>query len=108
MHIAVGTCSVIGPRRIADQTSIETEVAGHSRRGLNAMVGRGAANDQRFDACAAQSCLQIGTDESAVHTLHDHRLAGHFTRFVLDDIPPARNEEFGRVPSWRMWKIGAP
>src|SRR5262249_3283214 len=63
------------------------------RRGLDAMIGGGAADDERGDAARPQARLEISADKGAVDALDDHGLAGTFARFVLDGIAGAVGPE---------------
>ena len=99
MRVAIGADAVEGPGRIAHQPRIEAEIAGHPRRGLHAMIGRGAADDKALDILRAQPLLQVRADEGAIHFLDDHRLACTLARFILDLVATfVRQDEFGRVP----------
>ena len=84
VRVAIRTDAVEGPGRVAHQAGVEAEIARHPRRGLDAMIGGGAADHQRPDTGRAQPAFQIGADEGAVDSLDDHRLARDLARLVLD------------------------
>jgi len=63
----------------------------HPRRGLDAVIGHGAADHQRFDTGCAQPRFDIGADEGVVDTLDDDRLV--LARFILHDKAGAAAQE---------------
>jgi hypothetical protein len=73
------------------------------------MIRGGAADDECRDVCRAQPALQISTNKGAVYVLDDDRFAIKLGCFFFNGAGRAGpNRESGRVPPWRMWKIGAP
>src|SRR5258707_15189468 len=95
MRIAVRPCAIERPGRVPHQPRVESEIAGHPGRRLDAMICRGAADDERLDAGGAQPRLQIGADEGAVYLLDDDGLALDLARFIPDRIAACLGKERG-------------
>src|ERR1700741_4407593 len=93
MRITIGADAIEGPGRVADETRVEAEIAGHPRRGLDAMIGGGTTDHEGGDASGAQSRLEISADEGRVDALDDHGLTVVFARLVLDGIAAALGSE---------------
>src|ERR1700736_3923339 len=54
MGVTIGSYPVERPRRVAHQSRVKSEIAGHTCGGFHAMCCRRAADHQRFDAGPAQ------------------------------------------------------
>src|SRR5262245_14754981 len=98
MRVTVGADAIEGPGGVAYQACIEAEIAGHARRGLDAVIGGGAADHHAADICRAQATFEVGTDEGAVDALDDDGLAVALARLVLHrKAAAARPERRGRA-----------
>jgi len=93
MCIAIRPDAIEGPGRVAHQASIESEIAGHAGRRLDAMICCRATDYERLDIGGTQLLFQVGADEGAVHSFDDNGLAFDLARFILDRIAGAVRKE---------------
>ena len=80
-----------GGSRIGYYKSLETQVARHSCRGGDTVIGSQTGNDQFPDPGPNQPRLQIGSDKSAVHLFPKNNLAHSRSHNILESISGIRH-----------------